>query len=336
MDRGLDRSGRDLARLLTIHGEVANPGTYLYSENTTIEDLVVQAGGLLEAAATTKVEVARRVKNPKSTDYSTVVGESFVFDLKDGLLVGEGSEDFHLEPFDEVYIRRSPAYREQQNVMIAGEVLFSGNYALSKKNERLSDLIKKAGGVTPDAYVRGARLIREMTEDEIRRRDDAVRMAKSRGGQDSIAVSMLDQSDFYPVGISLENALAKPGSDEDLVLRDGDILYVPEYVSTVKISGAVMYPNTVTYKKGKNLKYYIDQAGGYGNNAKKRKAYVVYMNGTVALPRSSSSKAIEPGCEIIVPTKDRRNRMSPAEIIGMGTSAASLATMIATLVNLFK
>ena len=321
---------------LTIHGEVANPGTYLYSENTTIEDLVIQAGGLLEAAATTKVEVARRVKNPKSTDYSTVVGESFVFDLKDGLLVGEGSEDFHLEPFDEVYIRRSPAYREQQNVMIAGEVLFSGNYALSKKNERLSDLIKKAGGVTPDAYVRGARLIREMTEDEIRRRDDAVRMAKSRGGQDSIAVSMLDQSDFYPVGISLENALEKPGSDEDLVLRDGDILYVPEYVSTVKISGAVMYPNTVTYKKGKNLKYYIDQAGGYGNNAKKRKAYVVYMNGTVALPRSSSSKAIEPGCEIIVPTKDRRNRMSPAEIIGMGTSAASLATMIATLVNLFK
>ena len=321
---------------LTIHGEVANPGTYLYSENTTIEDLVVQAGGLLEAAATTKVEVARRVKNPKSTDYSTVVGESFVFDLKDGLLVGEGSEDFHLEPFDEVYIRRSPAYREQQNVMIAGEVLFSGNYALSKKNERLSDLIKKAGGVTPDAYVRGARLIREMTEDEIRRRDDAVRMAKSRGGQDSIAVSMLDQSDFYPVGISLENALEKPGSDEDLVLRDGDILYVPEYVSTVKISGAVMYPNTVTYKKGANLKYYIEQAGGYGNDAKRRKAYVVYMNGTVARPRSSSSKAIEPGCEIIVPTKDRRNKMSPAEIIGMGTSAASLATMIATLVNLFK
>ena len=339
----LDRENDDLEHEIIqvdvkgiIHGEVANPGTYLYSENTTIEDLVVQAGGLLEAAATTKVEVARRVKNPKSTDYSTVVGESFVFDLKDGFLVGEGSEDFHLEPFDEVYVRRSPAYREQQNVMIAGEVLFSGNYALSKKNERLSDLIKKAGGVTPDAYVRGARLIREMTEDEIRRRDDAVRMAKSRGGQDSIAVSMLDQSDFYPVGISLENALAKPGSDEDLVLRDGDILYVPEYVSTVKISGAVMYPNTVTYKKGENLKYYIDQAGGYGNNAKKRKAYVVYMNGTVARPRSSSSKAIEPGCEIIVPTKDRRNRMSPAEIIGMGTSAASLATMIATLVNLFK
>lgn len=321
---------------LTIHGEVANPGTYLYSENTTVEDLVVQAGGLLEAAATTKVEVARRVKDPKSTEYSNIVGESFVFDLKDGFLVGEGSENFHLEPFDEVYIRKSPAYREQQNVMIAGEVLFSGNYALSKKNERLSDLIEKAGGVTPDAYVRGARLIRTMTEDEIRRRDDAIRMAKSSGGPDSIAVSMLDQSDFYPVGINLEGALKKPGSDDDLVLRDGDILYVPEYVSTVKISGAVMYPNTVTYKKGASLKDYIDQAGGYGNNAKKRKAYVVYMNGTVARPRSSSSKAIEPGCEIIVPSKDKRNKMTPAEILSIGTSTASLATMIATLVNLFK
>ena len=321
---------------LTIHGEVANPGTYLYSEHMTIEDLVVQAGGLLEAAATTKVEVARRVKNPKSTAFSNIVGESFVFDLKDGFLVGEGSEDFHLEPFDEVYVRRSPAYREQQNVMIAGEVLFSGNYALSKKNERLSDLIGKAGGVTPDAYVRGARLIRTMTEDEKRRRDDVLRMANSGSGQDSIAVSMLDQSDFYSVGINLEDALAKPGSDDDLVLRDGDILYVPEYVSTVKISGAVMYPNTVTYKKGENLKYYIDQAGGFGNSAKKRKAYVVYMNGTVARPRSSSSKAIEPGCEIIVPSKDKTNKMSPAEILSIGTSTASLATMIATLVNLFK
>ena len=228
------------------------------------------------------------------------------------------------------------AYREQQNVMIAGEVLFSGNYALSKKNECLSDLIEKAGGVTPDAYVRGARLIRTMTEDEKRRREDVMRMANSGSGQDSISVSMLDQSDFYSVGINLEDALKKPGSDDDLVLRDGDILYVPEYVSTVKISGAVMYPNTVTYKKGENLKYYIDQAGGYGNNAKKRKAYVVYMNGTVALPRSSSSKAIEPGCEIIVPSKDKRNKMSPAEILSIGTSTASLATMIATLVNLFK
>lgn len=320
---------------LTIHGEVANPGTYLYSDKMTVEDLVLQAGGLLEAAATTKVEVARRVKDPKSTTFSNTVGNSFSFDLKDGLLVGEGSDDFHLEPFDEVYIRKSPSYHTQQNVVIGGEVLFSGSYALSKKNERLSDLVAKAGGVTPDAYVKGARLIRKMTEEELRRKEDALRMAQM-GGSDSISVKKLDLSDTYSVGISLEKALQKPGSDYDMVLREGDILFIPEYVSTVKINGAVMYPNTVLYKKGEGYRYYINQAGGFGNDAKKRRAYVVYMNGTVSRLKKWNLNAIEPGCEIIVPSKDPRKRMSPAEIIGLGTSTASLATMIATMVNLFK
>lgn len=322
--------------VLNIHGEVANPGTYPYADNQTVEDLILQAGGLLETAATTKIEVARRVKDPKSTTFSSIVGHTISFDLKDGLLVGEGSEDFHLQPFDEVYIRKSPAYYKQQNVTVNGEVLFSGTYALSKKNERLSDLIAKAGGVTPDAYIKGARLIRKMTEEELRRRDDALRMAQVGGGGDSISVKTLDTSTDYSVGINLEKALQNPESDYDMVLREGDQLFVPEYVSTVKINGAVMYPNTVLFKEGEDLRYYINQSGGFGNNAKKRKAYVVYMNGTVSRLKSRDSKAIEPGCEIIVPSKDARKKMSPAEIMGLGTSTASLATMIATLVNLFK
>lgn len=320
---------------LTIHGEVSNPGTYLYSDNMTVEDLILQSGGLLEAAATTKIEIARRMKEPKSTAFSTTVGKNFSFDLKDGLLVGNGSEDFHLEPFDEIYIRKSPAYHQQQNVAVGGEVLFNGSYALSKKNERLSDLIVKAGGITPDAYVKGARLIRKMTEEELRRKEDALRMTQMGGG-DSISIKKLDLSDTYSVGISLEKALQNPGSDFDMVLREGDMLFVPEYVSTVKINGAVMYPNTVLYNKGENLRYYINQAGGFGNDAKKRKAYVVYMNGTVSRLKSGNTKAIEPGCEIIVPSKDPKKKMSAAEIIGMGTSAASLATMVATMVNLFQ
>ena len=322
--------------VLNIHGEVANPGTYTYADNQTVEDLILQAGGLLETAATTKIEVARRVKDPKSTTFSSIVGHTISFDLKDGLLIGEGSEDFHLQPFDEVYIRKSPAYYKQQNVTVSGEVLFSGTYALSKKNERLSDLIAKAGGVTPDAYIKGARLIRKMTEEELRRRDDALRMAQVGGGGDSISVKTLDTSTDYSVGINLEKALQNPESDYDMVLREGDQLFVPEYVSTVKINGAVMYPNTVLFKEGEDLRYYINQSGGFGNNAKKRKAYVVYMNGTVSRLKSRDSKAIEPGCEIIVPSKDARKKMSPAEIMGLGTSTASLATMIATLVNLFK
>lgn len=320
---------------LTIHGEVANPGTYLYSDKMTVEDFILQAGGLLEAAATTKIEIARRVKEPKSTTFSTTVGQNFSFDLKDGLLLGDGSNDFHLEPFDEIYIRKSPAYHQQQNVTVGGEVLFNGSYALSKKNERLSDLIAKAGGITPDAYVKGARLNRKMTEEELRRKEDALRMTQMGAG-DSISIKKLDLSDSYSVGISLEKALQNPGSDYDMVLREGDMLFVPEYVSTVKINGAVMYPNTVLYKKGESLRYYINQAGGFGNDAKKRKAYIVYMNGTVSRLKSGNTKAIEPGSEIIVPSKDPRKKMSAAEIIGMGTSAASLATMVATMVNLFK
>lgn len=320
---------------ISIHGEVASPGTFLFSKNMTIEDLLVQSGGLLEAAATTKVDITRRIKDPKSTSFSSVLGKTYSFDIKDGLVVG-GEGDFHLEPFDEVYVRKSPAYRKQQNVVVAGEVLFGGNYALVKKNERLSDLISKAGGITPDAYVKGARLIRKMTEEEQLRQADAVRRARMGEGKDSISVEKLNISDTYTVGINLEKAISNPGSDFDLVLREGDVLFIPEYINTVKISGAVMYPNTVLYKRGESLRYYINQAGGYGNLAKKKKAYVVYMNGTVSRLKSRDKKAIEPGCEIIVPSKEEKKRMSTAEILGMGSTTASIAAMIATMVNLFK
>ena len=320
---------------ISIHGEVANPGTFLFSNKMTIEDLLIQAGGLLEAAATIKVDVTRRIKDPKSTSFSSVLGKTYSFDVKDGLVVG-GEDNFYLEPFDEVYVRKSPAYRKQQNVVVAGEVLFGGNYALVKKNERLSDLVSKAGGITPDAYVKGARLIRKMTEEERRRQADAVKMAQMGEGKDSISVEKLNISDTYTVGIDLEKAISNPGSDFDLVLREGDVLFIPEYINTVKISGAVMYPNTILYKRGENLRYYINQAGGYGNLAKKKKAYVVYMNGTVSRLKSRDKKAIEPGCEIIVPSREERKRMSAAEILGMGSTTASIAAMIATMVNLFK
>jgi len=255
-------------------------------------------------------------------------------DIKNGLTID--GEAFTLEPFDAVYIRQSPAYRKQQNVSISGEVLFGGQYAMQKKNERLSDLVKKAGGVTPDAYVKGSRLIRKMNEEELRRQRDALRMAENTTGKDSIDIKKLNITDTYTVGIDLEKALAAPNSDYDLVLREGDQLFIPEYVNTVRISGAVMYPNTVSYKPKESLRYYINQAGGYGNRAKKSKAYVVYMNGTVSRLNAGNRKDIEPGCEIIVPDKEQKNKMSTAEVLGIGTTTASIATMIASMVNLFK
>lgn len=321
---------------VAIYGEVANPGTFLFSKNMTIEDLLVQAGGLLEEAATTRVEVTRRIKDPKSTSFSSVLGKTFTFDIKDGFIVGGNAENFYLEPFDAVYIRRSPAYRRQQNVVVAGEVLFSGSYSLLKKNERLSDLVSKAGGVTPDAYVKGARLIRKLSDEERRRQNDAIRMAQNGEGKDSISIQKLNLSETYTVGIDLEKALANPKSDFDLVLREGDVLYIPEYVNTVKISGSVMYPNTVVYQKGKNLKFYINQAGGYGNMAKKKKVYVVYMNGTVSSLKARNASAIEPGCEIIVPSKAEKKHMAMAEILGISSTTATIAAMVATMANAFK
>lgn len=321
---------------VAIYGEVANPGTFLFSKNMTIEDLLVQAGGLLEEAATTRVEVTRRIKDPKSTSFSSVLGKTFTFDIKDGFIVGGNAENFYLEPFDAVYIRRSPAYRRQQNVVVAGEVLFSGSYSLLKKNERLSDLVSKAGGVTPDAYVKGARLIRKLSDEERRRQNDAIRMAQNGEGKDSISIQKLNLSETYTVGIDLEKALANPKSDFDLVLREGDVLYIPEYVNTVKISGSVMYPNAVVYQKGKNLKFYINQAGGYGNMAKKKKVYVVYRNGTVSRLKARNASAIEPGCEIIVPSKAEKKHMAMAEILGISSTTATIAAMVATMANAFK
>jgi protein involved in polysaccharide export with SLBB domain len=320
--------------VLTISGEVARPGTFAYAKNMTIEDLVMMAGGLTEAASSARVDVARRIKDPKGTTVSSVIGQSFSFELNDGYLIG--GSNFILEPYDEVYIRKSPAYQSQQNVAVGGEVLFGGKYTLTYKNERLSDLVKKAGGVTPDAYTKGARLVRHMNEEEMARRNDVLRLVESGSAKDSVSVEQLALDEYYSVGIDLKKALANPGTDADLVLREGDILYVPEYVNTVKINGAVMYPNTVLYKKGMKKSYYINLAGGYGDRAKKRRAYVIYMNGTLSRLKNNTAKKIEPGSEIVVPSKAERRKTTAAEILGMSSTATSMAAVVASLVNLFK
>lgn len=319
---------------VSIYGEVQNSGSYPYSDKMTIEDLIIQSGGLLEAAATTRISVTRRIKDPKSTTYSSKLAETFTFDIQDGLLTG--ADNFYLQPFDMVQVRRSPAYQVQRTVSVAGEVLFSGSYALLKKNERLSDLIKRAGGITPEAYIRGGRLIRQRSDEERRREEDVLRMARRGEGKDSVSIDKLAISETYTIGIDMEKALARPGCDDDIVLREGDMIYIPEYINTVKISGSVMYPNTVSWQKGAKLTHYINMAGGYGDMAKKRKAYIVYLNGTVARAKKSSSSLIQPGCEIIVPSKKEKQRMQLAEILGMSSATATMAAMVATLVNTFK
>lgn len=331
---------------ITIHGEVHYPGIYKYADNETLEDFVLQAGGLKQTASTVKVDVARRVINPKALTTDSVIARTFTFALKDGFVI-DGEQGFKLMPFDEVYVRRSPGFSKQQNVTVDGEVMFSGTYTLAKRDTRLSDIIKSAGGVNDKAYINGARLERRITPEERTRMEAVMKMQKEsleekkmelaakRGTNIDIKTTMQENKfsigDTYFVGIELDKALANPGGDEDIVLREGDRIIVPQYNGTVKINGEVLYPNTVGYSKGKSTKYYIEQAGGFSSRAKKSQTYIIYMNGTVA--KAGHNAKPRPGCEIVVPSKSI-NKMSLAETMTLGTSVASIATMIATLANI--
>ena len=320
-------------RIVTITGEVLSPGTFQYAEKETIEDLVLRAGGLTDAASTVRVDVSRRIRDPKSLQAGQEISKTYTFALKDGFVV-DGDKGFVLEPYDVVAVRRSPGYMEPRMVRVEGEVEFAGEYALSLKNQRLSDVVKAAGGLTNEAYVRGARLERTMTDDEKARLAAAIELAKQNASdKDSLDLDQMKTSDVYTVGIDLEKALANPGSDYDVQVRDGDRLIVPEYNGTVKISGNVLLPNTVAYVPGKSWKYYINQAGGFADRSKKSKSYIVYQNGTAT--RVDKGK-VEPGCEIIVPKKGKRDMSNVMQWVSIGTSMASLATMAATIGNLLK
>ena len=328
------KSEMQTKRTITIHGEVNYPGMYVYADHETLEDFILQAGGLKDKASIIKVDVARRILNPKAITNDSVIAKTYTFALKEGFVI-DGTPGFELQPFDEVYVRKSPGYSHQQNIQVEGNVMFAGTYTLSSKNERLSDIIKKAGGVTDLAYVPGARLERRITPDERLRMQTVIKMAQMQSGKkDSLDMKKLDLGDTYYVGIELDKALKEPGGDADLVLREFDRIIVPEYNGTVKISGDVMYPNTVAYEKGRKAGWYINQAGGWGNKAKKSHTYIVYMNGTVA--KVGHNAKVRPGCEIIVPSKPESSGKSLTQWLSIGTSVASIATMIATMANLLK
>ena len=315
-----------------ISGEIKNPGTYPYADNMTLEDFVITAGGLKETASLVRVDVARRVKDNKGTEASETVSQNFTFGLKDGFIV-DGEPGFVLEPYDQVFVRKSPSYSVQKIVTVKGEVLFEGEYSLNRKNERLSNLIERAGGITAFGYTKGAKLTRVANEDEKKRMADVLDIMRRELGEGLTDSLKLELDSVFTVGIDLEAALAKPGSSADIVLREGDVISVPEMTSTVKINGAVMMPNTVTYLDGKNVGYYLNQAGGYSQNAKKSKKFIIYMNGHVEKVKARSKK-VEPGCEIVVPNKVKKNTFG--NIMGYTTSIASLAMMVASIANLVK
>ena len=321
-------------RTLSINGEVIFPGVYEYAEKMTVEDLILQAGGLTDRASTVKVDVVRRLIDPSATTATEEIAKTFTFQIKPDFQF-TGDRSFMLEPYDVVSVRRSPVSSEPFNVRVEGEIAFEGSYAMEKKNQRLSDVVKAAGGVIPGAYVRGARLIRTMNEDERARMQEVIQMARqsASGTKDSISIEQLALQTTYSVGIHLDEALANPGGDEDIELQNGDRLVIPRYNRTVRISGDILKPNTVAFKNNKNYKYYVEQAGGYGKRARKSHTYIVYQNGTIA---KASKGDIEPGCEIIVPTKGPKDNSTLTQWLGIGTSMASLATLFVSIANMIK
>jgi protein involved in polysaccharide export with SLBB domain len=321
-------------RTLTIDGEVIFPGTYEYADNMTIEDLILMAGGLTDAASTLKVDVSRRLHDPNASEAGMEIAKTYSFSLKDNFVVND-NPDFTLMPYDIVQVRKSPLFQSPVRVTVEGEVAFQGVYTMEAKNQRLSDVIKAAGGVIPGSYVRGARLVRMMNEDEKARMKAVIETARqSADGKDSVNIDKIAMTDTYTVGIHLDEALAKPGSTQDIELMDGDCLIVPRFNHTVRISGDVNAPNTVAFDEGQNYKYYIKQAGGFGNRAKKSHTYIVYQNGTMAVAKKGG--VIEPGCEVVVPSKAPRDANAISQWLGIGTSVASLTTMFATIANLIK
>jgi protein involved in polysaccharide export with SLBB domain len=322
-------------KTVTIKGEVTYPGEYPYAESETIEDLILRAGGLTEAASLSKVDVSRRIADPYSKEGTDSISQMFSFNIDPDFTISE-QDEFRLLPYDEVFVRRSPGYNTLQNVIVEGEVFFEGNYALKNKTQRLSEIIKAAGGLTKEAYVEGTKLLRQMTEEERAVAETLLRAAyrNAGNGNDSIDIKKLMSGNDYPLGIELAKALEHPGTDDDPILREGDRIIVPRKTSNVTINGEVLYPNAIRFKEGKKAKYYIEQAGGYTSSAKKSKAFIIYMNGMVAKANSKNLPA--PGCQIVIPSKKQKNPMGLQQWLSVGTSAASLGTMVAAIANLLK
>ena len=327
------RQEREEQKTVTINGEVAYPGVYKFAANETIEDLILQAGGPTEAASLVKVDVSRRINDPNATKSDDELAQHFSFKINPDFTIS-GQPDFTLQPYDEVYVRRSPNYNEQQNIIVEGEVQFKGTYAMTNKDQRLSDAIRMAGGLTDRAYPEGTKLLRRMTTEDRAMMEAMLRTAQRNSGKDSIDISKLMTQGNYPVGIELEKALKSPGSDDDPILREGDRIIVPKYDGTVKINGEVLYPNTVRFKSGKDADYYIKLAGGVTSTAKKSKTIIIYMNGMVA--RADRSHKPAPGCQIVVPTKKQRQSFGIQQWMSLGTTAASLGTMAASIANILK
>lgn len=306
--------------IVSVGGQVNNPGRLIYHKGMTLKDAIIMAGGFTNGADLRNIEVARRGGRERGTVDA--------YDLENDVEAANAI----ISPYDIISVRKLTYYNAQTTVRVEGEVISPGPYTIAKSEIRLSDVMGRAGGFTDEAYPHGARLTRVLTEEEKERQAVAVMIASKNLKKDSLSVETL--ADRFFIGIDLEKAMANPGSMDDVLLRDGDIIEVPTMNNTVKVSGGVFYPNTVTFDPSMSWKDYVRRAGGFTKLARRAKTYAVYMNGDVSVGGKIKP---EPGMELVVPERKESEdrRMSPAEIASLATSATSVATLVTTLVKLF-
>lgn len=352
-----------------IDGEVRSPGQYPFMYNSTVEDIIIQAGGLLESASMARLEVARRVKDAQSTAVSNKVADIFYYQISKDLRLSDAGKGLVLEPFDRIFIRRSPGYEVQITAFVEGEVIFPGEYSISGKDERISDIINRAGGLTPDAYPKGASLIRMYKIDEKERAKaiqsgdllrqsffaqttnsgyypyertnaDILKDERKRQVLDSIITAATLYRDEQAIGIDLEKILAEPHGRHDILIQEGDRLVIPKELQTVSLSGELLHPITARYDQSNHFKDYVRNAGGFTSNANKSKSFVIYANGSVDITRGfigiKNYPKVEPGAEIVVPKKDAVKRMTASQWITLGSSLTSMALLVVTLINTMK
>ena len=336
---------------VSIDGEVREPGVFDYAQNMTVEELIIKAGGFSESASPQRVEISRRVRSSDQNSENAKTAELFQIDIDKNLNFSKPK--FELAPFDIVTVRSAMGYEVQRQVKVEGEVLYPGMYTISNKNERISDLVERAGGLTALAYAKGASLKREgiskvkgLDKDDAKAQQELAEEEEQKLEQlKRLQASEMDSStplteeivkNLY-VGINLEKILASPKSFSDLILEEGDVLRIPKELQTVKVNGALLYPVTTSYAAGKTLKYYVSQAGGFSERAARKRSYVIYANGSVRSTRKvflfNNYPSIEPGAEVFVPKKDARKPVSAGEIVGISSALASLAVIILNLVK---
>lgn len=321
-----------------IKGPVQKPDEYEFAKGMTLEDLIYMAGGFKQSATPYRIEVARRLSKG-SPDNPSQIAKIFTFNVDKDLRLSEKNANFTLQPFDQVYVRKQPNYEEQQEVYVVGEVRYPGQYALSSRNDRISDMIKRAGGLTPDAYTNGATLFRKR---EFTQQESQQEMANVEGAlpqqeaEQQQKKQFQDQKGSAQIGIELPEVLQNPGSKYDLLLEEGDSLFIPQKLETVTVKGGVFYPTTIRYEEDRSFKDYITAAGGFNELAKAKNAYVIYPNGDVNRVQKflffKRYPPVEPGATIVVPEDQPTEGLSPAERIGIMSTIASTLAVIATTI----